>query len=179
MRGMQTSRPASLDSEAGRFCSCNHYINCMTHEGTHMEEKNKLAAPKIADIAKAASLAFLFGGAFSAIGQLFVILWTPILGANHPLLGFAVLATMGVLGMVLFVTGLHQKLAPIAGFGLVFPFNGFCAAVSEAYVNGRKKTGTVGGGFRSAVGMVGYVIGFGAICVLIIAAAVNAFEGVM
>ena len=144
-----------------------------------MKEKDKSVLPKASEVVRATGLAFLFGGVFSAIGQLFVMLWTPVLGADHPLFGFAVLVTMGVLGMVLFISGLHQKLAPLAGFGLVFPFNGFCAAVSDAYVNGRKETGTVGGGFRAAVGMVGYVIGFGAVCVLLIAAVVNAFGSVM
>lgn len=144
-----------------------------------MKEKRKAASSRAAEIAKASALAFLFGGVFSAIGQLFVMLWAPVLGADHPLFGFAVLVTMGALGMALFISGLHQKLAPLAGFGLVFPFNGFCAAVSEEYANGRKESGTVGGGFRSAVGMVGYVIGFGAVCVVVIAAVVNAFGSVM
>ena len=144
-----------------------------------MDEEEKQTLTSLAEIAKATGLAFLFGGAFSTIGQLFVVLWMPVLGTDHPLFGFAVLVTMGVLGMALFISGLHQKLVPMAGFGLVFPFNGFCAAVSDAYMNGRKESGTVGGGFKSAVGMVGYVIGFGTICVVVIAAVVNAFGSVM
>ena len=130
--------------------------------------------PSAAELARASLLAFAFGGVFAAIGQLLAVLWAPVLGAQHPLLGFAVLVSMGAIGVVLFVTGLHQRLAPIAGFGLIFPFNGFCAAVSEAYVAGYKETGTVGGGLKSAVRLVGHVIGFGALCVVVIAAFVNA-----
>ena len=142
-------------------------------------EKSKEARPPAAQVAKTSLLAFAFGGVFAAIGELLSILWTQMLGADHPLLGFAVLVSMGVIGVVLFVTGLHQKLAPIAGFGLIFPFNGFCAAVSEAYVAGYKETGAFGGGFKSAVRLVGHVIGFGALCVVVIAAFANAMGSVM
>ena len=141
--------------------------------------ESRAPRPSVAEVAKASLLAFAFGGAFAAIGQLLVVVWTPVLGAEHPLLGFAVLVSMGVIGVALFVTGLHQKLAPIAGFGLIFPFNGFCAAVSEAYVAGFRETGTVGGGFKSAVRLVGHVIGFGALCVVVIAAFANAMGSVM
>lgn len=144
-----------------------------------MDERSKPAPPSASGIAKATDIAFLFDGVFSVIGQLFVMLWTPVLGADHPLFGFAALVTIGVLGMALFISGPHQKLAPIASLSLIFPFNGFYATVSEAYVNGRKESGTVGSGFGSAVGMVGYVISFGAVCVVVIAAVVNAFGSVM
>ena len=141
--------------------------------------EGKDSRPQAADVARYSLLAFAFGGAFAVFGQLLLDAWTPALGADHPLLGFAVLVSMGVIGVALFVTGLHQKLAPIAGFGLIFPFNGFCAAVSEAYVAGTKETGGVGGGFKAAVRLVGHVIGLGAVCVAVIAAFVNAMGSVM
>ena len=70
------------------------------------------------DFAKPVALAFLIGGVFAVIGQAITMFWLPIVGGDSPFMGFAILVTMGVIGVVLFVTGLHQKLAPIAGFGL-------------------------------------------------------------
>lgn len=120
-------------------------------------------------VAKPLGLAFLFGGVFAVIGQAVAMLWAPILGADSPFMGFAILVTMGVIGVVMFVTGLHQKLAPLAGFGLILPFNGFCAAISDAFVSGSAEAGGAKAGAKAALGLVGYVLGWGCLCILVVA----------
>lgn len=118
---------------------------------------------------KPIALAFLVGGIFAVIGQAITMFWLPILGGDSPFMGFAILVTMGVVGVILFVTGLHQKLAPHAGFGLVLPFNGFCAAISDAFVGASRETGSVGAGVKAALGLVAYVLGWGCLCIFVVA----------
>lgn len=95
--------------------------------------------------------------------------WLPIVGGDSPFMGFAVLVSMGVIGVIMFVSGLHQKLAPKAGFGLILPFNGFCAAISDAYVAASREAGNGAAGVKAALGLVAYVLGWGCLCILIIA----------
>lgn len=119
---------------------------------------------------KPIALAFLIGGIFAIIGQAITMFWLPILGGDSPFMGFAVLVTMGVVGVILFVTGLHQKLAPSAGFGLVLPFNGFCAAISDAFVSASSESGSPVVGVKAAFGLVAYVLGWGCLIILVVAA---------
>lgn len=119
-------------------------------------------------VLKPIAMAFLFGGVFAVIGQAITMVWLPILGSDSPLLGFAILVTMGVIGMVMFATGLHQKLEGPAGFGLILPFNGMCAAVAGAFCGGMKEGGVVGG-IKDAFGLVIYVVGFGYLSVAVVA----------
>ncbi|MCI9129870.1 MAG: SpoVA/SpoVAEb family sporulation membrane protein [Eggerthellaceae bacterium] len=118
---------------------------------------------------KPIAMAFLVGGIFAVIGQAITMFWLPILGGDSPFMGFAVLVSMGVIGVVMFLTGLHQKLAPIAGFGTILPFNGFCAAISDAYVSAANETEKSAAGVKAALGLVGYVLGWGCLFILVIA----------
>lgn len=128
---------------------------------------------------KPIAMAFLVGGVFAVIGQAITMFWLPIVGGDSPFMGFAVLVTMGVIGVILFVTGLHQKLAPIAGFGLILPFNGFCAAISDAFVNASAEAGTPAAGAKAALGLVAYVLGWGCLCILAIAGVTFFVKGMM
>ncbi|MCD8315901.1 MAG: SpoVA/SpoVAEb family sporulation membrane protein [Eggerthellaceae bacterium] len=86
-------------------------------------------------------LAFVTGGIFCAIGQIFLLIWTALLGEESPFIICMTLLSMGVLGIVLFVTGLHQKIAEATGWGTILTFNGFGCALSAAYEDGAKKGG--------------------------------------
>ena len=63
------------------------------------------------------ALSFLMGGFYCLIGQIFLTIWGPILG---PAFGMpATLLSMGVVGVILYITGIHQKLAPHTGWGSI------------------------------------------------------------
>lgn len=131
------------------------------------------------DYAKPIALAFLVGGAFAVVGQAITMFWLPLLGGDSPFLGFAILASMGVIGVVLFVSGLHQKWAPAAGFGLILPFNGFCAAVSDAFVQASSAADDPAAGVKAALGLVAYVLGWGCLSILVVAAVTFFAKGMM
>lgn len=118
---------------------------------------------------KPIAMAFLFGGVFALIGQAITMFWLPIVGGDSPFMGFAVLVSMGVIGVIMFVSGLHQKLAPKAGFGLILPFNGFCAAISDTFVNASKEAGSAGAGVKAALQLVAYVLGWGCLAIFVVA----------
>ncbi len=118
---------------------------------------------------KAIFMAFLIGGIFSVIGQAITMLWLPVIGPDSPWLGFAILVSMGVIGVIMFIAGIHQKLEPKAGFGLILPFNGFCAAISGAFCEASKETGSTKAGVKAALGLVGYVLGWGCLCIFVVA----------
>ena len=128
---------------------------------------------------KAVFMAFLVGGVFSIIGQAITMLWLPVIGPDSPWLGFAILVSMGVIGVIMFVTGLHQKLEPKAGFGLILPFNGFCAAISGAFCGASKETGSTKEGVKAALGLVGYVLGWGCLCIFVVAVIAFVVGGLM
>lgn len=119
------------------------------------------------NIAKPLIASFVIGGLFAVVGQAFTMLWLPIIG-DSPLLGFAILVSMGLVGVIMFTTGLHQKLAPLAGFGLILPFNGFCAAISDAYVGASRAVGKPAAGVMAALKLVGYVLGLGCGLILLV-----------
>ncbi len=128
---------------------------------------------------KAVFMAFLVGGVFSIIGQAITMLWLPVIGPDSPWLGFAILVSMGVIGVIMFVTSLHQKLEPKAGFGLILPFNGFCAAISGAFCDASKETGSPKEGVKAALGLVGYVLGWGCLCIFVVAVIAFVVGGLM
>ncbi|MCI8468884.1 MAG: SpoVA/SpoVAEb family sporulation membrane protein [Eggerthellaceae bacterium] len=128
---------------------------------------------------KPTAMAFLIGGVFAVIGQAITMFWLPIVGGDSPFMGFAVLVSMGVIGVIMFMTGLHQKLAPLAGFGLILPFNGFCAAISDAFVNASNEAGSASAGVKAALGLVAYVLGWGCLAILVIAVAAFFLKGMM
>lgn len=128
--------------------------------------------------AKPVAMAFLVGGIFAVIGQAITMFWLPIVG-DSPFLGFAILVSMGVIGVALFLTGAHQKLAPIAGFGLVLPFNGFCAAISDTFVNASAASGEAGEGVKASLKLLAFVLGWGCLSIFVIAAATFFIKGLM
>lgn len=116
--------------------------------------------------AKAIAGAFVVGGAYGLIGQLLFAGYSALLGADSPFVMFGVLVTLGVLALVLYVSGLHQKIASVGGYGSVLPFNGFACGVADAYEAGRAE----GHGLKSAIMLVLSVMGAGALINAIIAA---------
>ena len=54
---------------------------------------------------KQISNAFIIGGLFGVVGQLFIFGWTALLGQGNQLVNPLTMVTMGVLGLILFLTG--------------------------------------------------------------------------
>ena len=96
-------------------------------------------------------LSFLMGGFYCAIGQLFLMLWVSVLGPASPYNMAATLLSMGVVGVVLFVAGIHQKLAEKTGWGSI--------------------EGGAGKGVLALLDLFLWVVGTGALLAIIVAVA--------
>ena len=84
--------------------------------------------------------AFLFGGIFAVAAALFRMFVSPMVPAS--LLDPATLALVGLLGAVLYATGIHQRFEKIAGAGAFIPLNGFSAAVAAVFEQTRRSGGS-------------------------------------
>ena len=104
--------------------------------------------------------AFLMGGFYCAIGQLFLLFWSPIMGPAFSMA--ATLLSMGVIGVVLYITGIHQK--------LILVFNGFACALADMYESGAKEGGA-GKGVAALLDLFFWVVGTGALLAIIVAVA--------
>ena len=105
--------------------------------------------------------AFFFGGTFSLLGQLFTLFWITSLGNDSPLLGFGVLSSMGILGAVMYIVGVHQRFASAAGYGAILPLNGFCAALADAYYQSAWETESALAGIKGMLKLFFHVMGIG------------------
>lgn len=115
-------------------------------------------------------LSFLMGGFYCAIGQLFLMLWVSVLGPTSPYNMAATLLSMGVVGVVLFVAGIHQKLAEKTGWGSILVFNGFACALADTY-EGAAAEGGAGKGVLALLDLFLWVVGTGALLAIIVAVA--------
>lgn len=130
----------------------------MQEEGSRMEMLKKILG------------AFVVGGAYGLIGQVLLVEYSSLLGADSPYLMFCVLVSLGVLAFVLYVPGIHQKIASVSGFGSILPFNGFACGVADAYGSGQ----TAGQKLVAAMKLVLFVMGLGSVVVIVIAAVAQA-----
>ena len=113
-------------------------------------------------------LSFLMGGAYCLIGQIFFTLWSPIMGPSYTMP--ATLLSMGVVGVILFIAGIHQKLAEHTGWGSILVFNGFACALASEFEEGAKEGGTKEGAIR-LLDLFLWVVGTGALLAIIVAVA--------
>lgn len=118
---------------------------------------------------KSVLLAFVVGGAFAVVGQGITFLWLEVLGQDSLFIGFALLVSMGVIGAVMFVLGIHQPIEEASGFGTILTFNGLCAAIANAYSHARSEKGTIGAGIAASLKMIGFVLGVGSALILVLA----------
>lgn len=89
--------------------------------------------------------AFLIGGIFGLLGQgLAMIYWqVPFLEGNQTI---ALLLTMGILGGILFATGVWEKIEKFGGMGAVLPFVGLGATMSGITFGTKMETGSLAKG---------------------------------
>jgi stage V sporulation protein AC len=118
---------------------------------------------------KAIGGAFLVGGMLGVVGEALVVLYshTPLYAAGFSTI--VALATLGLIGAVLFIVGIYPKLETFGGMGAVLPFSGLAAAVAGATFGVGKASGSMGkGALTSFVELLCKVVLIGtAICCLI------------
>lgn len=108
--------------------------------------------------------AFVVGGLFSVLGQGLMVFFASTLGGGSPLIGPLTLVALGLIGGVLFVAGIYQKIERIGAFGAILPFSGLAAAVAGIFNGTQTQTGSWGMAAKAAVvSLVLYVVGIGTI----------------
>lgn len=105
--------------------------------------------------------AFIVGGLFSILGQWLLVMYTSALGANSGLIIPLVLLTFGVLGALLFICGIYQKIEKIGYYGAILPFCGLCAAVAGTFLGAKTQTGSSSAGTQAALALIKFVLGIG------------------
>ncbi len=110
--------------------------------------------------------AFLVGGIYAAIGQVFLLLYVSILGPESPYLMALTLASMGVIALITYTTGIHQRVSAWSGWGSILPFNGFACAVADMYEKGAKDG--FKGSILNVIDLVLWVIGTGALLSIVV-----------
>lgn len=113
-------------------------------------------------------ITFVVGGVFAVIGQGIMSLYAILLGNGAILIGPLTLATLGLLGAILFIPGYYQKIEKIAGFGAILPFSGLTAAVAGAFADTREKGVTIGKASKAGALLLAYVVCIGGLlCVIV------------
>ena len=114
--------------------------------------------------------AFIIGGAFSIVGQLFIFGWTALLGAGNALVNPLTMVTMGVLGLALFLTGIASRLEKLTTMGVTIPISGMVVAIGGVTFGTRMETGSAAAAAKAGAGLPLRVLGTGALVSVIISA---------
>ncbi|NMA68438.1 MAG: SpoVA/SpoVAEb family sporulation membrane protein [Desulfitobacterium sp.] len=112
--------------------------------------------------------AFIVGGLFAVLGQFLIVSYSST-GLQPANAGRLTLLTLGVIGGVLFILGIYQKIEKFGAYGAILPFSGLAAAVAGVYEGAKSKTGSSGEGVKAAVSLILYVVGIGTILSTIVA----------
>ena len=106
--------------------------------------------------------AFLVGGVFGVVGQLLIFLWTAVFGEGGTLVNPLTMASMGLIGLVLFVSGLSAKLEELTTMGVTIPISGMVIAIGGATYGTKRATGSAAAGAKAGAGLPLRVLGIGA-----------------
>jgi stage V sporulation protein AC len=109
-----------------------------------------------------ASLAFLFGGLVSTVGQLFTDIYRVTLNMSVKEAGNPAVATMIFIGALLTGLGVFDKIARYAGAGLAVPVTGFANSVVAAALEFKREGLVFGIGSKMFI-LAGSVITFGVV----------------
>lgn len=102
---------------------------------------------------------FLVGGIYGVLGQVIGTVVTPLTGPMFA--GPVTLLLLGVVALIMYIPGVHQKIAAKSGFGSILPFNGFACGIADAYQGGYRASGTGSGAFKSVFGLFKSVVIYG------------------
>lgn len=111
--------------------------------------------------------AFVVGGIYAAIGQLFFMAWSAVLGPASPLGMPLTLVSMGFVALITYVSGIHQRVSRWSGWGSILVFNGFACAVASAFEDGARQGG-VKAGLLATFDLILWVVGTGAMLSIVI-----------
>lgn len=114
--------------------------------------------------------AFVVGGAFGVVGQLFIFAWSAVLGAGNSLVNPLTMVTMGVLGLILFVSGAAPKLEKLTTMGVTIPISGMVIAIGGVTAGVKAETGSAGAGAKAGAGLPLRVLGTGAAISVVLSA---------
>ncbi|HAM16788.1 MAG TPA: hypothetical protein DCP91_13245 [Eggerthellaceae bacterium] len=114
--------------------------------------------------------AFVIGGAFGVVGQLFIFGWTAVLGTGNALVNPLTMVTMGVLGLVMFLTGIAPKLEERTTMGVTIPISGMVVAIGGVTFGTRMETQSASAGAKAGAGLPLRVLGTGALISVVLSA---------
>ena len=114
--------------------------------------------------------AFVIGGVFGIIGQLFIYVWAAALGAGNALVNPLTMVTMGVLGLVMFLTGIAPKLEERTTMGVTIPISGMVVAIGGVTFGTKMETGSAAAGAKAGAGLPLRVLGTGAAISVVLSA---------
>jgi hypothetical protein len=73
-----------------------------------------------------------------------------------------------LIGGILFVSGIYQKIEVILGFGAILPFSGLAAGVAGIIVKAKITGETIGHAIKSGLMLLVFVVGTGMIAAILI-----------
>lgn len=111
---------------------------------------------------------FVVGGILAMVGQAFMSAAVAVLGPDSFFLAAATLVGVGLVGAILFVFGMYQKIEQVGGFGAALPFSGLAAAVAGCVVRAKEDGATMGASMLAGVKLAVWVLGTGSLVVVII-----------
>lgn len=106
-------------------------------------------------------LCFVVGGLFAMVGQVISMLVVALFGSDFPFIAQLTLIGLGVVAFVLYLTGIHQKLAAVSGAGMILPFNGLAGTVASIHEGVTNETGKSSKGAWASAKLIIKVVGTG------------------
>lgn len=120
------------------------------------------------DIFKALLGSFLVGGILAAVGQAFMNLAIAVLGPGSFFIAAVTLVGVGLVGAILFVFGIYQKIEQVGGFGAALPFSGLAAAVAGTVVRTKESGSSMTSSMLAGAKLAAWVLGTGSFIVIAI-----------
>ena len=120
------------------------------------------------DSVKALVGSFIVGGILAMVGQAFMSIAVAVLGPDSFFLAATTLVGVGLVGAVLFVFGVYQKIEQVGGFGVALPFSGLAAAVAGTVVRAKEDGAAMGASMLAGVKLAAWVLGTGSLIVVIV-----------
>lgn len=111
---------------------------------------------------------FIVGGLLAILTQGLMNLSVAALGAGSPFVGPMTLLLIGLIGGLLFIAGIYQKIEKVGYFGAILPLCGLVAAVAGVFTGTKMETGSSGAAAKAAINLVLFVLGIGTILSMII-----------
>ena len=139
-----------------------------------MYRRKVLVKEKVRSRCKALVACFVVGGAYAVIGQAFLLASQGLFGVDSPFAVPCTLVGLGIVAFVMYVSGLHQKLAKASGFGSILPFNGFACGMADAFESAAQETGSFKDGLVGLLRLFGYAVAIGIVVNVFVALAMKA-----